>query len=140
MNLPTPPASPPPIQISHSDISSSSYSLHLYSASTPSAPVQHHSAQPNNSINPSPLSSSSQSSTSDLPTHPTKSTQHMTTRAKVGIFKPKFYSLSISPSLLPRSALDALLIPAWRTAMLAEYIALLKNHTWILTTFPPGKN
>lgn len=64
----------------------------------------------------------------------------MTTRSKDGIFKPKVYSLAISPSMIPRSALKALLIPIWKATMLAEFLALLKNKTWILTTLPPGKN
>lgn len=64
----------------------------------------------------------------------------MTTRAKAGIYKPKVYSLSISPSQLPRSALEDLLIPIWKSAMLVEFIALLKNCIWVLTSLPPGKN
>lgn len=48
--------------------------------------------------------------------------------------------MTVSPYLLPKSALEALLIPIWKAAMLSEFIALLKNKTWILTTLPPGKN
>ncbi|XP_047949140.1 uncharacterized mitochondrial protein AtMg00820-like [Salvia hispanica] len=64
----------------------------------------------------------------------------MTTRSKSGIFKPGVFSLAISLFLLPKSALEALLIPIWKAAMLSEFLALLKNKTWILTTLPPGKN
>lgn len=64
----------------------------------------------------------------------------MTTISKAGIHKPKNFSLVISSHMIPRSALEALLIPIWKAAMLDEFLALLKNRTWILTTLPPGKN
>ncbi|OMO75792.1 Reverse transcriptase, RNA-dependent DNA polymerase [Corchorus capsularis] len=31
-------------------------------------------------------------------------------------------------------------IPSWRSAMVDEYNALLKNGTWVLASLPPGKN
>ncbi|KAG6431358.1 hypothetical protein SASPL_109437 [Salvia splendens] len=94
--------------------------------------------------NPSPPSVyvPSSSSESDSPpaipidTLTSQPTHHMTTRAKAGIYKPKVFSLALSPNMLPRTALEAILIPIWKAAMLAEFIALLKNGTWILTTLP----
>ena len=47
---------------------------------------------------------------------------------------------TISLDCLPRSALEALLIPLWKAAMLEEFLALLRNRTWILTSLPSGKN
>ncbi|XP_066347777.1 uncharacterized protein [Miscanthus floridulus] len=43
-------------------------------------------------------------------------------------------------SPLPRSVRDALSDPNWRSAMQAEYDALLANHTWSLVPRPPGVN
>lgn len=71
---------------------------------------------------------------------PLPPTHHMTTRSKAGIFKSKIFSLVITPSMIPRFALEALLIPIWKDAMLSKFLALLKNKIWILTTLPPGKN
>ena len=62
------------------------------------------------------------------------------TRAKRGIFKPKLYNTSIPSYTLPKSVIAALLIPIWKDAMLAEFLALLRNKTWTLTMLPPGKN
>ncbi|KAG6431297.1 hypothetical protein SASPL_109376 [Salvia splendens] len=64
----------------------------------------------------------------------------MITRSRAGIFKPKLFTLVLSASTLPRSVLEALLIPSWKEAMLLEFLTLLKKHTWTLTTLPPGKN
>ncbi|KAG6433756.1 hypothetical protein SASPL_105372 [Salvia splendens] len=61
----------------------------------------------------------------------------MITRAKLGIFKPKAYTISLNT--LPRSILAVLLIPVWKEAMLAEFLALLRNKTWTITVIPPGK-
>ena len=62
----------------------------------------------------------------------------MITRSKAGIFKPKVFTVSLD--CIPRSALEALLIPIWKAAMLEEFLALLRNNTWILTKLPQGKN
>ncbi|KAG6393039.1 hypothetical protein SASPL_147269 [Salvia splendens] len=71
----------------------------------------------------------------------------MVTQAKRGIFKPKTLAATTSSSdkievhlLIPCSAKFALVIPVWRCAMTEEFLALLKNKTWILTYLPPGKN
>ena len=64
----------------------------------------------------------------------------MITRAKAGVFKPKLLIAVLPSSLLPKSAYIALLIPVWKRAMLDEFLALLKNHTWTLTELPLGKN
>ncbi|KAJ9566984.1 hypothetical protein OSB04_002950 [Centaurea solstitialis] len=66
----------------------------------------------------------------------------MTTRAKSGIHKPtqrlNLHTTSITP--LPRSHLQALQDPHWRTAMNEEFHALLKNGTWKLVPRPLGVN
>ena len=61
-----------------------------------------------------------------LPSIPPPTNTHpMTTRAKVGIIKPKIYTVvSTIPS------------PIWSQAMTDEYQALLKNKTWTLTALP----
>ncbi|KAG6436077.1 hypothetical protein SASPL_100959 [Salvia splendens] len=64
----------------------------------------------------------------------------MITRSKAGVFKPKIYTIKLSPDLIPKSVLLALLIPIWKAAMLSDCLVLLKNYTRILTTLPPGKN
>ncbi|KAG6414963.1 hypothetical protein SASPL_122361 [Salvia splendens] len=79
--------------------------------------------------------------TDNLPTDDdisAKPTHHMVTRGKASIYKPKVFTISLD--CLPRSALEALLIPIWKAAMLEEFLALLRNRTWILTSLPPGKN
>ena len=123
-----------PLPHLHSSHNSSSADAHFFASSETSTPISssadiHVPPTTHDSNNdPPPLSQNSQ------PTH------HMTTRAKASIFKPKAYSLTVSPYLIPRSALEAILISIWKAAMLAEFLALLRNRTWILTTLPPGKN
>lgn len=70
---------------------------------------------------------------------PTAPCHKMITRAKAGIFKARVFTI-ILPDTLPRSALAALLIPHWKQAMLDEFLTLLRNKTWTLTTLPLGKN
>ncbi|KAG6423183.1 hypothetical protein SASPL_113571 [Salvia splendens] len=135
---PPPPPSPPSFNHSAYPIS---YTQLLPLPSSPASDAKDNSENTHSSI---PSDSSQVPSSSDT-SHTTSSTQnqpthHMTTRSKAGIFKPKIFSLVFSPSMLPRSALEALLIPIWKAAMLTEFLALLKNKTWILTTLPPGKN
>lgn len=66
----------------------------------------------------------------------------MGTRGKSGIAQPvdrlNLHAVPMSP--LPRSVHDALLDPNWRSAMQAEYDALLANDTWSLVPCPPGVN
>lgn len=123
--------------------SSSPPNLHRPDTSLTSAAVRSPSAQ-----SESPLPSSS-SSTAPLPIDPpstsldpvsdvVKPCHQMTTRSKAGIFKPKTFHISLD--CIPKSALVALLIPIWKAAMLEEFLALLRNKTWILTKLPPGKN
>ncbi|KAG6405788.1 hypothetical protein SASPL_133382 [Salvia splendens] len=87
-----------------------------------------------------------QSTPSSVPAPATPS-YPMITLAKAGIFRPKIYlnttysKSSIVVSLvLPKSATAALLIFVWKQAMEAEFLALLKNKIWTLTTLPPRKN
>ena len=72
----------------------------------------------------------------------------MTTRSKVGTFKPKllpyhitYLSISISPSdQLPTTASQALKISNRHTAMVEEYQALVRNNSWTLVPFHPSMN
>ena len=66
----------------------------------------------------------------------------MRTRGKAGIAQPVDHlNLHVVPmSPLPRSVRDALLDPNWRSAMQAEYDALIANDTWSLVPRPPGVN
>ncbi|KAG6406512.1 hypothetical protein SASPL_134116 [Salvia splendens] len=40
---------------------------------------------------------------------------------------------------IPKASFDDDHASTWKAAMHAEFVALLKNKTWILTTLPPGK-
>ena len=129
-HTPPPPPAPSP-QDTHTP--SSPFTPNT-SSNQPSASSQHTSASASTSLSTSqshfaPPSSHSADQPPQIlpPAQTSQSTHHMTTRSKVGVFKPKIFSLTISPYLLPKSALEALLIPIWRAAMLAEFIALLKN-------------
>ena len=66
----------------------------------------------------------------------------MRTRGKAGITQPvdrlNLHTVPMSP--LPRYVRDALSDPNWRSAMQAEYDALLANDTWSLVPRPPGVN
>ncbi|KAG6412476.1 hypothetical protein SASPL_125155 [Salvia splendens] len=101
----SPPVSPP----------SSPHHNQIFSSSSASPPSHIPAASSLNgsdsSLAMSESSVDSQPPQNAQPPQNTQSTHPMTTRARAGIFKPKVYSLAISPSLLPRSALEALLIP-----------------------------
>jgi histone deacetylase 1/2 len=66
----------------------------------------------------------------------------MRTRGKDGFWQSmdclNLHVVSLSP--LPRSVHDALSDPNWRSAMQAEYDALIANDTWSLVPQPPGVN
>jgi hypothetical protein len=66
----------------------------------------------------------------------------MRTRGKAGFAQPvdrlNLHVVPMSP--LPRSIRDALSDPNWRSAMQAEYDALLANDTWSLVPRPPEVN
>ncbi|KAH9726030.1 retrovirus-related pol polyprotein from transposon RE1 [Citrus sinensis] len=55
----------------------------------------------------------------------------MTTRSKVGIFKPKLYTATLLHKE-PDSVYEAIQNPKWLTAMKEEYAALMQNGTWSL--------
>ncbi|KAH9649096.1 retrovirus-related pol polyprotein from transposon RE1 [Citrus sinensis] len=62
-----------------------------------------------------------------LPTHP------MLTRAKAGVFKPKFLAYSsVLGEQEPATVSQALSDSKWKAAMQAEYNALMENQTWTL--------
>jgi hypothetical protein len=73
---------------------------------------------------------------------PVANAHPMRTRGKTGMAQPvdrlNLHAVSMSP--LPRSVHDALSDPNWRSAMQAEYDALLANDTWSLVARPPGVN
>jgi hypothetical protein len=73
---------------------------------------------------------------------PVANAHPMRTRGKAGIAQPvdriNLHAVPMSP--LPRSVRAALSDPNWRSAMQAEYDALLANDTWSLVPRPPGVN
>ncbi|GKU89840.1 hypothetical protein SLEP1_g3925 [Rubroshorea leprosula] len=70
-------------------------------------------------------------------------THSMVTRSQAGVRKPK-----ILPSLLhtstdlqePRTFKQACNLPEWQRAMQEEFLALQRNHTWVLVSPPFGAN
>ncbi|RVW15239.1 Retrovirus-related Pol polyprotein from transposon RE1 [Vitis vinifera] len=60
---------------------------------------------------------------------------HMITRSKNGIFKPKAYLISTTPTSVP----EALQLSHWKQAMTDEYLALLRNNTWDLVPLPTDR-
>jgi hypothetical protein len=73
---------------------------------------------------------------------PVTNVHSMRTCGKAGIAQPvdrlNLHAVPMSP--LPRSVRDALSEPNWRSAMQAEYDALIANDTWSLVPRPPGVN
>lgn len=65
----------------------------------------------------------------------------MVTRAKAGISKPKHIFLSQEESSLvePRTVEATLKSAPWKSAMEAEFQALMHNNTWTLVPLPPGR-
>ena len=72
-------------------------------------------------------------------TNPANSGHHMVTRSKSGIFKPKIYNAELSNEE-PVTYYQAMQNEKWRTAMMEEYNALIKNKTWTLVQLPEHKN
>ncbi|KAL9253849.1 Retrovirus-related Pol polyprotein from transposon RE1-like protein [Drosera capensis] len=66
----------------------------------------------------------------------------MQTRLESGISKPRtILSLNTtSPVLEPSSYSKASKVPPWRQAMIAEFNAVMDNHTWTLVSHPVTKN
>nr|KYP76576.1 hypothetical protein KK1_020824 [Cajanus cajan] len=66
----------------------------------------------------------------------------MTTRAKVGIFKPKTYVVAVHQEcdhiVEPNSVKEVLSKLEWCSAMKEEFEALQKNATWDLVDLPTG--
>lgn len=75
-------------------------------------------------------------------------TRSMTTRSKVGIFKPRYIADMVFTSLIqalvvsngPRGFKYAAKHPHWMAAMDEEMRALANNNTWELVPRPPGVN
>lgn len=57
----------------------------------------------------------------------------MQTWSKSRIFKPKVYLTTGKPT----SVDDALQQPQWKDAMTDEFLAFMRNETWILIPLPP---
>lgn len=104
---------------------------------------------PTSSASPISSTSSSSSSPSPSPTPlaiPAPLTRTMATRSMRGIVKPrKLFNLSVTiddPTIspLPRNPKLALSDPNWKSAMLSEFNALIKNKTWDLVPRPCDAN
>ena len=59
----------------------------------------------------------------------------MVTKSKNGIFKPKVYATTLEPSLVA----DALQQEQWKTTIIDEFSALMRNKTWSLVSLPNGR-
>jgi len=72
-----------------------------------------------------------------LPSIPAPTNTHpMTTCAKVGIIKPKIYTVVSTIPSPPSFVKGAMASLVWSQAMTDEYQPLLKNKTWTLTSLP----
>ena len=63
----------------------------------------------------------------------------MQTKAKLGIFKPKTYATAATQTLdlvnnVPHTIQQNLSCPHWKQAMMEEFVALQRNHTWSLVS------
>ena len=120
--------------------------LHAVPASSSSSSSSSSSPLPPNPYFPNPyhnMSHNSQHSSSftfivpipqpSVPAHVPLATHPMVTRAKAGIFKPKFLAYSfVLEEHEPATISRALSNPKRKAAMQAKYDALMKNETWVL--------
>ncbi|KAL4557518.1 hypothetical protein LXL04_035699 [Taraxacum kok-saghyz] len=100
----------------------------------------------NSPSDPHPSPSDQHPSPSDqhpFPAPDPSNTHPMTTRARLGIFKPT-QKLNLhtdsSSSPVPKSYSQAFQDPHWFQAMTDEYNALITNRTWVLVPRPPNAN
>ena len=49
------------------------------------------------------------------------------------------FTSQLSSVQIPKSVLDALIVPEWKEVVLEEMSALEKNKTWDVVTLPKGK-
>ena len=63
----------------------------------------------------------------------------MITRSKVGVFKPKSFTINtVMHSSIPATIKEELHSPNWFRAMIEEYDLLIHNKIWVLTCLPSG--
>ncbi|KAJ9540484.1 hypothetical protein OSB04_026990 [Centaurea solstitialis] len=132
------------------DLPPSPYFLYHSSSSLPAAPPSPPCSPSATSASPVSVPSATSATSipspaannAPLPPAPPPSHHHMQTRSKTGIFKPKLpfslHTQSLSP--IPSNPKLALLDPNWKSAMVAEFTALLKQNTWDLVPRPLDAN
>ncbi|CAH9071119.1 unnamed protein product [Cuscuta europaea] len=116
----------------------------------PTSPLSHSLPPDQPHSNNSPLTAPTYPTSNNSPpvNNNTQPTPHpMTTRSKAGIFRPKsvfnlnsHHNTSLISSPLPKSHIDALRDPNWKSAMISEFTALINNKTWELVPRPPNAN
>ncbi|KAH9785453.1 retrovirus-related pol polyprotein from transposon RE1 [Citrus sinensis] len=119
------------LQMPAASASSSSSSSQPFHNSSPNQALQtlhpNHNPSPNQTIQLPPPHHNPSHPQALQPTHP------MLTRAKSGVFKPKFLAYSsVLGEPEPATVSQALSDSKWKAAMQAEYDALMENKTWIL--------
>lgn len=67
---------------------------------------------------------------------PIQSCHPMITRSKDCVFIKKVF-IAVKE---PISTKDALSVPEWKYAMVEDYEALQRNHTWTLAKLPPHRS
>ncbi|GLT62116.1 hypothetical protein SLA2020_347760 [Shorea laevis] len=111
-------------------ISSSAKSGHAAAEFGPAATESSHAA-------------AASSSHADAGAHPSLRTHSMVTRSQVGIRKPRILPSMVHTSMSlqePKTFKQAQHQPEWQQAMCDEYLALLRNNTWILVPPPSSAN